>query len=191
MSLNKLDIKQRILNEKNWTLFLDRDGVINRRIVGDYVKKIEEFEFLPGVLECIQFCTNVFQRIFVVTNQQGIGKGLMNVSDLNLVHNHMLTQIEKAGGKLDSIYFSPFLAAEKNQMRKPEIGMALKAKQDFDDVDFYRSIMIGDSLSDMKFGKKAGMLTFFTLPLEVNEEILEHTDFVVDGLAGFKDWLLK
>jgi len=67
---------------KSWTLFLDRDGVINERIVDDYVKNPSEFDFLPGVLQAIKIFTGVFGNIFIVTNQQGIGKGIMSEDDL-------------------------------------------------------------------------------------------------------------
>ena len=63
--------------DRGWTLFLDRDGVINRRIVDDYVKSWDQFKFLPGVPDAIKRLAGVFGRIIVVSNQQGIGIGLM------------------------------------------------------------------------------------------------------------------
>lgn len=186
MNLLELDIKNRIQSEKDWTLFLDRDGVINRRIVGDYIKKVEEFEFLPGVLEAFSVFAKNFKTILIVTNQQGIGKGLMTESELNQIHGYMISEIKKAGGRIDGIYFSPFLSSEKSSMRKPEIGMAMKAKADFQHVNFAKSIMVGDSLSDMQFGKNASMTTVYTIPEQANVEVLKFTDIVVDGLHGFK-----
>lgn len=189
MNLNILDIKDRILTEKNWTLFLDRDGVINKRIVGDYIKKPEEFEFLPGVLDAMKLFAGMFKRIIIVTNQQGIGKNLMTEEDLKKVHHFMLNEIVAAGGRIDAIYHSPFLSAENSPFRKPQIGMALKAKEEFPGIDLGKSIMVGDSFSDMKFGKNAGMITVFTLPSEATEEIKTHADIVMDGLIGVAGWL--
>ena len=81
----------KILNiDKSWSLFLDRDGVINTRLVDDYVKCWEDFEFLPGVLEAIKCFNKLFSTIVVVTNQQGIGKGLMKVETLNNIHKKMM-----------------------------------------------------------------------------------------------------
>lgn len=151
-----------ILNiNKNWTLFLDRDGVINKRLPGDYVKNVNEFEFLEGVRECVPLLNKIFAKIIVVTNQQGIGKGIMTEHDLHMVHQFMLSEIEKFGGKIHAVYFSPFKAEENHPMRKPNVGMALKAKEDFPEIEFEKSIMVGDSESDMEFGNRCGMKTVF------------------------------
>lgn len=143
--------------DKSWSLFLDRDGVINKKIDNDYVKKIEELEFLPGVLSAISLLSNYFGKIFIITNQQGIGKGLMSEEDLSSIHNHLFSSIRENGGRIDGLYYAPELASETNSMRKPNIGMALKAKEEYPSVAFERSIMIGDSKSDMEFGKNVGM----------------------------------
>ncbi|MEI7981828.1 MAG: phosphatase, partial [Bacteroidota bacterium] len=72
--------------DHTWTLFLDRDGVINRRIVGNYAKSCDQFEFIPGVLDAIRQFSLIFGKIIVVTNQQGIGKGLMSREDVTAIH---------------------------------------------------------------------------------------------------------
>ncbi len=142
-----------------WTLFLDRDGVINRRIPGDYVKTWEQFEFLPGVTEAIRIFSGIFGRILVVSNQQGIGKKVMSEEDLNEIHKRMTLAIESEKGRIDKIYYSPYLEKEGSVFRKPNIGMMLKARKDFPQVRVKRSIMAGDSLSDMIFGHRSGMTT--------------------------------
>lgn len=93
--------------DKSWTLFLDRDGVINRRLVNDYVKSWTEFKFEAGTLEAVAKFSTVFGHIFVVTNQQGIAKGLMTEADLYAIHNQMIIEVEKAGGRIDQVYFVP------------------------------------------------------------------------------------
>ena len=155
MNLKNLSIKD------NWSVFIDRDGVINRRIIGDYVKRIEDFHFLEGSIDAIVEFQKHFKYIFIVTNQQGVGKGEMMEADLHKIHNYMLDQITKAGGRIDAIYFCPALKDSGDKCRKPEIGMALQAKNEFPEIDFSKSIMMGDSLSDMAFGKNAGMHTIF------------------------------
>ncbi|MDR0436959.1 MAG: HAD family hydrolase [Bacteroidales bacterium] len=143
------------------TLFLDRDGVINRRLIDDYVKTPDEFMFEDGALEAIAKLSNCFERVVVVTNQQGIGKKLMSEHTLHEIHSHMKSEVEKAGGRIDAIYFCPDLRHSKSLYRKPNIGMGLQAKRQFSDIRFKQSVMVGDSISDMKFGKKLGMKTIF------------------------------
>ncbi|MCD4736330.1 MAG: HAD family hydrolase [Bacteroidales bacterium] len=142
-------------------LFLDRDGVINERIIGGYVTMPGDFVFLQGVTNALKILSGIFERIFIVTNQQGIGKGIMTEEQLRIVHEYMLKKIEKAGGRIDNIYYAPYLELENHPFRKPNTGMALQAQKDFPEVDFKRSVMVGDSKSDMLFGKALGMETIF------------------------------
>lgn len=153
MNLKNLNIS------KNWTLFLDRDGVINHRLVDDYVKSWDEFRFIDGVQDAIKIFAEKFGRIFVVTNQQGIGKGLMAEDTLIEIHRNMTDEIKKAGGRIERVYFCPDLKSSGSFYRKPQIGMGLKARKDFPDINFKRAIMAGDTASDMKFGKRLKMKT--------------------------------
>ena len=154
-----MDWKNTIDND--WTLFLDRDGVINVRIIDGYVTKIEEFEFLPGVIEAFKIFKNKFNRIIVVTNQQGVGKGLMTEDDVKKVHDFMINEVENHDGKIDKVYFCPQLKSVPDNYRKPSPKMAYMAKEDFPEIDLSKSIMIGDMNSDVEFGKNAGMKTIF------------------------------
>jgi histidinol-phosphate phosphatase family protein len=113
--------------DPSWTLFLDRDGVINVLRVDDYVKTIDEFIFNEGALTAIGYLNTFFCRTIVVTNQQGIGKGLYSVKTLNEIHKYMVEEIANLSGTIDAIYFAPQLKAENSEMRKPNIGMALAA----------------------------------------------------------------
>ncbi len=167
----------KISHQKDWTLFLDRDGVINHRIPGDYVKTTKEFKFIPGSLEAIVRFTNMFQRIVVVTNQQGIGKGLMTEEQLHEVHEHMLIQITKANGHIDKVYYCPKLKTENPPCRKPNTGMALQAQSDFPEIDFKKSIIVGDSISDMEFGKRLGMKTVFISTKEEEADAAAKMEF--------------
>lgn len=147
--------------DKSWTLFLDRDGVINHKLENDYVKCWEEFQFLPGALDALASLEKIFGHIVIVTNQQGIGKGLYTAEHLMEVHRKMMMEIGKAGGRIDRIYFCPGLAKDNPSCRKPNPGMALDAQRDFPAIDFSRSVMVGDSMSDMEMGKAVGMHTVF------------------------------
>jgi len=146
---------------KDWTIFLDRDGVINNRPIGDYVRKWEDFEFLPGVVEGFAVFNKIFKKIIVVTNQQGIGKGLMTIEDLEAVHSKMITEIQNSGGRIDAVYYCPELARKPLSGRKPSTFMAQKALAEFPDIDFEKSLMLGDMVTDMQFGKNAGMKTIY------------------------------
>jgi histidinol-phosphate phosphatase family protein len=152
--------------DKSWTLFLDRDGVINKKLDNDYVKHWIEFEFLDGAIDAIKYLSSLFGKTVVVTNQQGIGKRLYRTEDLELIHKNMLYEIAYHGGEVHKVYFSPHLHSENHPTRKPGIGMALNAKADFPDIDFKKSIVIGDSMSDMEFGRAAGMVTVYISPAD-------------------------
>lgn len=173
--------------DESWTLFLDRDGVINRRIPGAYVTDNEEFEFIEGVQKAIRHFSVFFGRIVVVTNQQGIGKGLMTEAQLSGVHAHMQVQIEQSGGRIDGIYYCPFLAKDNPKCRKPNTGMALQAQADFPEINFEKSIMVGDSATDMEFGLKLGMKTVFiqTKPEDAAAAKDLPIDFRCDTLQEF------
>lgn len=137
------------------TLFLDRDGVLNVLRPNDYVKCPDELEVLPGVVEALELCRKQFNHIIIVTNQQGIGKGLMTEADLEAVHRKLIDVI----GPIDHIYHCPKLECEHSFQRKPNIGMALQARHDFNDIRLKDSVMVGDSKGDMLFGRRAGMIT--------------------------------
>ncbi len=153
--------------DKSWTLFLDRDGVINQRIPGAYVEFPEQFTFSENCLQALVVFRKIFNRIVVVTNQQGIGKGIMTTDQLTAIHLFMKNAIEKAGGKIDEIYHCPGLAKDNPECRKPNSGMAFQAKEDFPEIELSKSVMVGDSISDMEFGKRLGMTTVL---IEGNED---------------------
>jgi histidinol-phosphate phosphatase family domain/HAD-superfamily hydrolase, subfamily IIIA len=145
----------------DWTLFLDRDGVINDRIVGGYVASKDEFHFLPNVLDAMEVFSRRFKHVILITNQQGIGKGLMTFSDLSRIHDYMKKEIEGHSGRIDAIYACPQRVDEPDNFRKPSPEMAFMAQKRFPDINLSHSIMVGDSASDMLFGKNAGCMTVF------------------------------
>lgn len=137
-------------------LFLDRDGVINRRIIDGYVTEPSQWIFENGVLSVLARLAHRFFPIIVVTNQQGISKGLMTEIDLHRLHQHMLQQVGAAGGRIDAVYYCPHLATDQCHCRKPRIGMALQAQRDWG-IDLQTATMVGDSVSDLQFGQAAAM----------------------------------
>ncbi len=146
--------------DQHWTLFLDRDGVINHEKYQDYVYSYDEFIFYDGVPEALQGLAARFKYILLTTNQRGIGRGLMTEADLSAIHTNMLRDIRAAGGRIDKIYYCT--SNDNNDPnRKPNPGMAFQAQKDFPDIDLKRSLIVGNNLSDMEFGRNAGMYTVF------------------------------
>lgn len=141
------------------TLFLDRDGVINVKLEARYVRNSNEFEFMQGALVAISKLSKLFKRILIVTNQQGIGKGIMTEDDLNLLHSFMTSEIGKLNGKIDKIYFCPHLDTENCNCRKPNPGMINQAIADFPEIDRHNSYLIGDSDSDIEAGNRMKLNT--------------------------------
>lgn len=168
MTLKNLNI------DNTWTLFLDRDGVINRKLEDDYVKHWIEFEFIDGVFSALEKLNSIFGNIVIVTNQQCIGKGIIRAEDLELIHKNMLYEITFQKGRIDKVYFSPYLSSENHPTRKPGIGMAHLAQKDFPGIDFKKSIIVGDSLSDMEFGRAAGMITVYISDTEKKDERIDY-----------------
>ncbi len=177
-----IDLKQ---IDNTWTLFLDRDGVINHEKHLDYIHTWDEFTFYEGAKEAIAVFAETFHHIVVVTNQKGIGKGVTKLEDLNLIHKNMIAAIEANGGRIDAVYFCPDLDNDSPN-RKPNPGMGLQAVQDFSDIDLSKAIMIGNTLSDMQFGRNLGVHNIF-LPTTRPEVDLndERIDAVYNSLIDF------
>ncbi len=173
--------------DHTWTLFLDRDGVINERVFGGYITKKEDFQFIPQVLEAVRKLTDFFHLTFVVTNQQGIGKGLMTERNLLEIHAYMCNEIHQEGGRITKCYFAPNLRDAEDDMRKPGPVMGELAKMEFPEIDFKRCVMIGDTDSDILFGKNLGMKT---VRIKTEEPIGIEADMTVESLNEFAKELL-
>tara|TARA_B100001057_G_scaffold386231_1_gene393103 strand:- start:72 stop:557 length:486 start_codon:yes stop_codon:yes gene_type:complete len=146
------------------TLFLDRDGVINQKLEGRYVTNFNEFVFVKNSDLAIRKLHKIFKRILIVTNQQGIGKGIMTEDDLNFLHLQMQRKLNPDFDLIDKIYFCPCLEGDSCNCRKPKTGMLEEAKLDFPEIIIKNSFLIGDSESDIEAGNKFGLKT-----IKVNE----------------------
>jgi len=143
------------------TVFLDRDGVINEKMPeGKYVGSLGDFKILPGAVEAIARLHGAGIRVIVVSNQRGVALGYYSDADVMAIHDELRTKVQRVGGQIDGFYFCPH---DKNECdcRKPKVGMFEQAKREFPAISAERSVMIGDSLSDMEFGAAAGMATIF------------------------------
>lgn len=173
-----------------WALFLDRDGVINQRIPDDYIKHPDQFEFIPGVTNALARLAKIFNPIIIVTNQQGIGRGLMTVSQLEVIHKNMVQEISAKGGRIDEIYYSPDLKNTRSFTRKPAVGLALQARKKFPTINFKNSIIVGDSYSDILFGYRLGMITVLIgTDSELAFKCSGMLDYSFSDLMSFADFL--
>jgi D-glycero-D-manno-heptose 1,7-bisphosphate phosphatase len=155
------------------TVFLDRDGVINRKPPdGDYVKSWEEFEFLPKAPEALRLLKEAGMRIIIITNQRGIARGLMTERDLEEIHKRMLAELARLQASVDAIYYCPHEEGVCD-CRKPRVGLFRQAQQDFPDIDFSNSAVIGDSLKDMEAGTQLGSLTILIADETAKEKLLK------------------
>jgi histidinol-phosphate phosphatase family protein len=157
--------------DHTWTLFLDRDGVINKRIFGGYVLNTDSFEFEPGVMSALKMANQRFGKIIVVTNQQCVALGLLSELALAQIHQDMITEVFSTGGRIDAVYAAIDLKTATPNRRKPNSAMALEAQRQFPEIDFSRSVMVGDTDSDIRFGKQLGMKTVLVDSKEVTEEV--------------------
>jgi D-glycero-D-manno-heptose 1,7-bisphosphate phosphatase len=177
--------------DKNWTLFLDRDGVLNFEIQGTYVRNWEEFTFYPHTPENIAYFNKRFKHLILATNQRGISKGIMTIEDLEDIHKKMIQSIQEHGGKIDRIYYCLDSDASSS-CRKPNPGMALQAAKDFPDINLEKSLMVGNNISDMMFGKNAGMKTVFLKTTSPGQELPhEAIDLHYSNLEEFAKALKK
>ena len=151
-------------------VFLDRDGVINKQMPPhDYVKKWEEFEFLPDAVPALQLLKDNGYSLFVVTNQRGIVRGLMRETDLKNIHKRMANELKENGVELSGIYYCPHDTNENCECRKPKPGMLLAAAREHY-LDLTQTYFIGDSESDRSAGEAVGSKTIIMKP---NQSLLE------------------
>lgn len=146
--------------KKGGALFLDRDGVINTELPADYVKTWDEFRFEDGAIEALRILQPSFEKTIIVTNQRGVGAGIMTLAALDDIHAKMLSVLRKEGIHVDKIYAATD-EDRQSPRRKPHPYMGHLAKSDFPEIDFSASVMVGNSPSDMEFGHALGMYNVF------------------------------
>jgi D-glycero-D-manno-heptose 1,7-bisphosphate phosphatase len=145
------------------SIFLDRDGVINRnRPRGDYVKNWEEFKFLPGACRAIAQLTKAGFRLLVITNQACIGKGIVSWEAVQEIHARMVQEIARAGGEIEAVLCCPHLAGVGCDCRKPAPGLLLRAQREYR-VDLKQALLVGDSVTDVQAAAAVGMPAIMVL----------------------------
>jgi D-glycero-D-manno-heptose 1,7-bisphosphate phosphatase len=143
----------------NKAVFLDRDGVINRKAPeGGYIVRWLEFEILPGVVEAIRILNQAAYRVIVVTNQRAVAKNKITLTELEEIHRKLIAEVAQSGAVIDRVYFCPHNLENKCGCRKPEPGMLLRALEELE-IDPQQSWMIGDGAVDIEAGRRAGCRT--------------------------------
>ena len=176
------------------TVFLDRDGVIceDRE---DYVKNWEEFVWIPGSKEAISKLTKAGFRIFIVTNQSCIGKGIVTLKAVEEIHRRMLQEIASSGGNIEKIYICPHRPDEGCSCRKPGRGLLLQVKKEVN-VDLEDSYLVGDTIIDVEMGNSAGCRTIIVRTgrglekIEKSENSHIKPDYIVSNLREAADLIL-
>ncbi len=158
-NIDKLKHAEKLLQPKK-IVFLDRDGVINKKMpLHDYVKIWKEFKFLPGSIEAIKLLNNSGYEVYVVSNQQGVAKGVMSKKDLDKIHQNMSGELKKNRAEINAIYCCTHSQADGCDCRKPKPGLFFRAARDYN-LDLTKTFFIGDRGSDLEAGKSAGCKTF-------------------------------
>lgn len=177
-------------------VFLDRDGVLNPHIPGDYLYSADKLVVLPGVAQAVRRLNDAGLPVILISNQQGVGKGLMTMDDLLLIERRMGEALaHEAGAHLDRCYYSTELARDLSPRRKPGPGMLLEAAQDFG-LTLAQTVFAGDSPTDIQAGHAAGVGQTILLlsggtAAYAEGNIVPAPDLVFPDLPGMVDFLLK
>ena len=182
--------------KKTFTVFVDRDGVINRDSAA-YIKNCDEFQFLPGSLEAFAMLETHGFDVIVITNQSIIGRKMVTSDVLAAIFDKLTYGVEKAGGKIKDIFFCPHAPDDNCVCRKPLPGMILSAKEKYN-IDIDKSCMIGDSAKDIECGKNAGcgatLLVKTGNGIQAEEELKKKNsqpDYVANDLLDAVEWIIQ
>ena len=186
------------INYMQKTIFIDRDGVINKDPGGwtkySYVTKWDEFFFIDGSVKALQLLKDAGYKIFVISNQGGISKGYFTQKDLDEVNRKMLIEIKKGGGKIDRLFYCIHHDKDNCECRKPKTGLIEQAAKTMR-IDFKETYIIGDSIRDVEAGKRIGMKTIFVssgkTPLSELDSWGIKPDYIKKDLLEAVEWLLS
>ena len=162
------------------TIFLDRDGVINKDT--NYLSKIEEFEFINGIFKTCQYLLSLDYEIIIVTNQSGIARGYYSEKDFQNITQWMLSQFKINGVKILDVLHCPHSPDSNCNCRKPKPGMFIKAKNKYG-IDMEKSWMVGDKEVDIIAANNSGIVN--TILVRSGHEINEkksNAKFIINSI---------
>jgi len=181
-------------------IFLDRDGVINRYPGdADYVKSWDEFHFLPQVLPSLKKLNDKGFKIFIISNQAGVSKGIFSQEDLDLITNNMLNEFKKHNIYIAGVYYCTHREEDNCLCRKPKTGLIDAAigqlKKQGGEVELSKSYFIGDTVRDVETGKSAGLKTIMVMSgkekAENKDNWHNHPYFTARDLSEAADLILN
>ena len=176
-------------------IFLDRDGVINVNRP-DHVKSWDEFVFLPNSLEALRRIVASDFLVIVTTNQAAIARGLVEEATVRDINARMVVEVERAGGRIDAVYYCPHLPEEKCKCRKPQPGLYLQAAREFG-IDLARSLVVGDAFADVAAALAIGAKPILVLTGRGQEQHAhmaanKHSGYeVADDLLAVVEWIAR
>jgi histidinol-phosphate phosphatase family protein len=176
------------------TAFLDRDGTIIED--KDFIKTPNEIEFLQGSIEAIKILRKLDYKIIVISNQSGIGRGILTEEMVEKVNESFLERLKKENAEIDGLYFCPHSPEDNCDCRKPETGLIKMAMAEHK-LDLKEAVVIGDKLSDVELGKKIGAKTVLVLTGYGKKEAEKAKvsqllpDFIANDLLDAVSWLKK
>jgi D-glycero-D-manno-heptose 1,7-bisphosphate phosphatase len=176
------------------TVFLDRDGVINRDSP-DYITSWDQFVFLPGSLDAISRMTQADMTVMVITNQSAVGRGMLDIATLEAMHRRLRQAVDARGGRIDAIFYCPHHPDDGCTCRKPKPGLILQAQRQYR-LDLPAATMIGDSARDVECGIRAGCGRTILVQSGLHDARPQlkaqamPPDWVAPDLAAAVDWLL-
>jgi D-glycero-D-manno-heptose 1,7-bisphosphate phosphatase len=175
-------------------VFLDRDGTLIAE--KNYLRRPEDVVILPGAAAGLQRLGNAGFKLFIVSNQSGVGRGYFTLADVERVNEHLRRELAGAGVRLEKIYIAPEAPDQPSRGRKPLPQFLFDARDEFN-LNLAESFMVGDKLIDLECGWNAGVKksilvrTGYGAKLEREEPEKLKRAVVVDDLSGAADWILK
>jgi D-glycero-D-manno-heptose 1,7-bisphosphate phosphatase len=175
-------------------VFLDRDGTLIAE--KNYLHRPEEVEIFPGAGAALKKLAEAGYKLFIVTNQSGIGRGYFTMAEAEKVNRHLEGEFAREGVRFEKIYIAPEAPDQPSRARKPSPQFLFDARDEFG-LDLARSFMVGDKLIDLECGWNAGVRksilvrTGYGAEFERDEPDQVSRAVVVDGLAGMADFIVE
>lgn len=177
----------------NRAVFLDRDGVLNEE--RNYLHRVEDVVIVPGAPAALRRLADAGFKLFIVSNQSGVGRGYFTVTDVENINAHLAAEFAKAGARFEKIYFAPEAPDQPSRGRKPSPQFLFDARDEFS-LDLAQSFMIGDKLIDLECGWNAGVRssilvrTGYGAKTERESPEQVRRAVIVDDLAAAAEWIL-
>ncbi len=178
----------------NRAVFLDRDGVLNEE--RNYLARVEDVVIVPGAPTALARLMEAGFKLFIVSNQSGVGRGYFTLADVERVNAHLAAEFARAGAWFERIYFAPEAPDQPSRGRKPSPQFLFDARDEFG-LDLARSFMVGDKLIDLECGWNAGVRrsllvrTGYGAKTEQEAAGKLGAAVVVDDLSAAVDWMLR